>query len=481
MPKRELIIDSFAGGGGASLGIKLALGRCPDVAINHDEAAIAMHAANHPETLHYTEDVWKLSPRGVTKGKPVGLLWASPDCRHFSRAKGGKPVSKQVRSLAWVVVKWAAEVKPRVIILENVREFADWGPLVNGMPDKSRKGLTFKRWVGRLRNLGYHIEWRNLDAADFGVPTHRKRLFLVARRDGKPIEWPSPTHAKMGGVSLFGRVEPWRPAADCIDWSISCPSIFERKRPLADKTLRRIAMAVQRYVLENPTPFIVGVGGRAGQSPAVFIDDPIGTCTTKADKAVCIPRLLHLTHSGDRPSHGLGEPLPTIRVPGLGKPLGAVVSDGKHALAAACLARFNHGDKQWNSVAEPLGTVTSQGNKFGLVYAFLVKYFGTAIGSELSQPMHTVTAKHRFGLVTVEVASGRYENAIGLHIAGYGDFVLADIGLRMLTPRELARAQGFPEEYILTGSKSSQVARIGNSVCPVMAQKMVEANYSHAA
>jgi DNA (cytosine-5)-methyltransferase 1 len=228
----EIIVDSFAGGGGASTGIGLALGRPVDIAINHDPEAVALHTTNHRETEHYCEDVWKLVPRAVTRGRPVGLMWASPDCKHFSKAKGGKPVEKKVRGLAWVVIRWAQEVRPRVIILENVEEFQTWGPLnKQNLPDPTRRGRTFRRWISLLRRAGYVVEWRELRASDYGAPTSRKRLFIVARRDGEPIVWPEPTHGP-------GRAEPWRTAADCIDWSIPCPSIFGRRRPLAEATLR---------------------------------------------------------------------------------------------------------------------------------------------------------------------------------------------------------------------------------------------------
>ncbi|HWB00984.1 MAG TPA: DNA cytosine methyltransferase, partial [Pirellulales bacterium] len=359
LARNEIIVDSFAGGGGASLGILQALGRGPDVAINHDPGAIAMHAANHPETLHLSEDVWRVSPQSVLRickrrgrwqlppegwrewpaTKRVGLLWASPDCKHFSRAKGSKPVNKNIRSLAWVVCKWAAEVRPRVNILENVREFAEWGPVVPAwrcgacnwrgtegqavlartrrrcprceslklartdelIPDPDRKGLTFRRWVGRLKNLGYRVEWKNLNAADYGAPTHRRRLFLVARADGAPIVWPEPTHGdpkKLDALPLFDRLQPWRTAAECIDWSLPCPSIFDRKRPLAEATMRRIAMGIKRYVLETAEPFIVGVGGRMGQTPASSVDEPSNTVTAKNDRGIVVPVLASLAHGG---------------------------------------------------------------------------------------------------------------------------------------------------------------------------------------
>lgn len=626
---RELIVDCFAGGGGASTGIKDATGREPDVAINHDPLAIAMHKANHPKARHFTEDVWRVDPADVVGRRRVGLLWASPDCRHFSRAKGGKPVAKKIRALAWVVVRWALlprNKRPRVIILENVREFQDWGPLLpmwrcracqwrgtegqtalartrrrcpscnswrlaitqEEIPDPNRKGLTFKKFAGRLRSLGYQVGWKNLNAADFGAPTARRRLFLVARCDGLPIRWPEPTHAapdKVNDQPLFGELKPYRTAAEIIDWSLPCRSIFDRKKPLAEKTMRRIALGLKRYVLDNPQPFIVrcnhggdhfrgqsvdqplctltaardahglvvphlvGVGGpgysgkpravdrplgtiiqenhtaivaptliqagygeRDGQEPRVLnLGEPLGTVVAGGTKHALVAAMLTkfnkgvIGHGLDRPSstitavdhHGLvaanlvkfrgdsdgaslNDPLPTITSgAGAARPAGAAHAMG---IAAACLARFNHGDKQWNGMDEPLGTVTSQGNKFGLVYAFLVKYFGHTgtIGAKLTDPLHTITPKDRFGLVLVEVALGVFERAVAIYVPGVGPCIVADIGLRMLVPRELARGQGFPDSYVLLGSNSDQVAKIGNSVPPVLAQRMVEANYVSA-
>lgn len=590
MTNREITIDSFAGGGGASLGIKRALGRCPDVAINHDAAAIMMHAANHPKTKHYAKDVWTIHSREVTMGRDVGLMWCSPDCAHFSRAKGAKPVKKNIRSLAWVVCKWATEVQPRVIILENVREFEDWGPLIQQhrcdfvsraemgpamitcdwrgpqpekgrcprcdskvkpsindagnpvlIPDPTRKGHSFKRWAGRLRNLGYNVQWRILDAADFGAPTHRRRLFLIARNDGKPIVWPEATHGdpkKLDDSPLFAApLKPWRTAAECIDWNLPCPSIFDRKRPLADNTLRRIALGIKRYVLENPKPFIVQVTGKHGYgvvSPLVtrLAQEPLGTVVSKAEHLLVSPFLskYHGQKADESRCRPCDEAVNTLdtqnrfglvaatmvqigygeregqaaRAIDIEKPLGTVVAGGsKHAAVAAFLSRcahgedgrrgrgsqevtepaptvlgskdftcvaanlvhLNHGEKQWNGVDEPLRTATT-GNHAVLVYSFLTKYFGTSIGSSLIEPAPTATGKDRFGLVTVQVNGESY--------------VIVDIGMRMLSPRELARAQGFPDSYILTGSKSSQVARIGNSVCPVMAEVLVKANYRPA-
>jgi DNA (cytosine-5)-methyltransferase 1 len=538
---KELIIDSFAGGGGASLGIAWALGRGPDIAINHDADAIAMHEANHPSTAHVLEDVWRADLRKLVGRRKVGLLWASPDCKHFSRAKGGKPVEKSIRSLAWIVCKWADQVRPRMIALENVREFADWGPLVprwvcsecgwNGtegkavlmrvrrkcpccdskklkitndlIPCPARKGVTFKRFIGRLRSFGYRVEWRNLDAADFGSPTHRKRLFLIARCDGQPIEWPEPTHAspsKIDSMPLFGRFKPYRMAAECIDWSIPCPSIFDRKKPLAEKTLRRIALGIKRYVIDSAEPFIVPIelGTIVGsQKHAIVmpvisricqtgrgdcskpIDAPLSTIVSKAEHILIAPTLMTINHGLDksyesetsRSKRPDQTPVPTL------------TSKGHQAVVAAFLAK-HFGGMIGVEVNTPLPTTTGKGcqnqivaanlihlnhssnqptnNHAALVYSFLVKYFGTAIGSSLINPMPTTTGKDRFGLVTVVVNGEPY--------------IIVDIGMRMLTPRELARAQGFPDTYLLTGNKTSQVARIGNSVCPQVASAVVKVN-----
>jgi DNA (cytosine-5)-methyltransferase 1 len=289
----ELVIDLFAGGGGASTGIELALGRHVDIAVNHDAQAVNLHQANHPQTRHFVSDVFEVDPIAVTEGRPVGLLWASPDCKHFSKAKGGKPVSKRVRGLAWVVVKWAKLTKPRQIYLENVEEFKTWGPLaVDGRPCPERKGRTFQTWKRQLENLGYVVEHRELRACDYGAPTIRKRLYLIARCDGEPIVWPEPTHEK--------GLKPYRTAAECIDWSLACPSIFERVRPLAEATQRRIAHGVKRYVIDAAKPFIVPVTHQ-GDWRVHSIDDPLRTITTarRGELALASPTLIQ-TGYGER-------------------------------------------------------------------------------------------------------------------------------------------------------------------------------------
>jgi len=499
----EIIVDSFAGGGGASLGIELALGRSPDIAINHDAEAIAMHQANHPNTRHFCESVWDVSPRKATGGRPVGLAWFSPDCRHHSKAKGGKPVDKNIRGLAWVAVRWAAAVKPRMIIVENVEEFRFWGKLLpNNRPCPRSKGSEFRRWIGKLKTLGYHIEWRELKACDYGAPTTRKRLFIVARCDGQPIVWPEPTHGP-------GRELPYRTAAECIDWSIPCPSIFERERPLAENTLRRIARGLKRYVFDAPEPYLVSLAGKAkqyvvrightghGDSGKVRdIDEPLSTITSKAEHCLLAPTLIQ-TGYGERPGQA-------PRCLDLQQPLGTVVAGGaKHALVAAFIAKHyggnesssggtpltapldtitavdhhslvtahiqrDFGNSVGSSIDEPMPTITGSGNgKAALVQAFLIKYFGTGGDLSLGEPLHTITSRDRFGLVAVA----------RMHQ------LLTDIGMRMFASRELFRAQGFPDTYLIEVehkgkilTKTAQIRMCGNSVSPPCAAALVLAN-----
>lgn len=496
----ELVVDLFAGGGGASTGIEQAIGRPVDVAVDHDAQAVSLHEANHPQTRHYCSDVFEVDPETVTQGMPVGLLWASPDCKHFSKAKGGKPVSKKIRSLAWVVVKWAKRVRPRVIRLENVEEFQTWGPLgSDDRPCPVRKGETFALWKAQLQRLGYQVEHRELRACDYGAPTIRKRLFLVARCDGQPIVWPQPTHAKPDAKGKVPKgMKPWRTAAQCIDWSILAPSIFERDKPLADATCRRIAKGIMRYVIEAKTPFIVSLTHQGGADRVEGVDDPFRTVTgaNRGEKALCVPTLVQ-TGYGERPGQA-------SRVPGLDKPLGTVVAGQKHALVSAFLAKHYTG-VVGSDLADPVATVTSvdhhslvtatlvtidngssQGghgpvtdplkttvteNRHALVHAFLIKYYGTDQDPQLTEPLHTVTTRDRFGLVMV-----------------HGEpHAIADIGLRMLTPRELYRAQGFPDTYRIDRgaageplTKTAQVRMCGNSVCPPLARALVEANYVEA-
>jgi DNA (cytosine-5)-methyltransferase 1 len=465
----EMLVDSFAGGGGASTGIRMAMGREVDIAINHDPEAISLHTVNHPNAIHYCESVYKVDPVEATGGRPVGLFWASPDCRHFSKAKGGAPTSPRVRGLAWVVIKWAKRVAPRVIMLENVEEFSGWGPLgIDGRPCEARMGMTYRLWTNQLRGMGYQVESRVLRACDYGAPTSRKRLFVIARRDGQPIVWPMPTHGP-------GTGQPWRTAAECIDWSIEVPSIFGRDKPLADNTLARIAEGIRRYVVECADPFIVRIGQTGGGGHYTKpLDAPITTVTTKAEHCLVVPTLVQ-TGYGERPGQA-------PRVPGLDKPLGTVVAGGqKHALVAAFLSQNNTG-MVGHDCREPMSTIVGKGStqspitvSLGSpddhredVTAFLIRFYSSGgQWSRITDPTPTITTRDRMGLVTVH---GR-------------EYRIVDIGLRMLTPRELYRAQGFPEDYQIDVthegkrlSKAAQVRMCGNSVSPPIAAALVGAN-----
>lgn len=355
----EIIVDNFAGGGGASTGIELALGRRVDVAINHDPDAVAMHTANHPETEHYCESVWDVDPRTVKPGRPIGLLWLSPDCKHFSKAKGGKPVEKKIRGLAWVALRWAALRQPRVIMLENVEEFITWGPLVEDADGKirpcpKRKGREFNAFKNALQRHGYDVEWRELRACDYGAPTIRKRLFLIARRDGRPIVWPSPTHGNPKSEAVqSGRLKPWRTAAECIDWSLPTPSIFERAKPLADATCRRIAKGIMRYVVNSAEPFIVKYYGQKSISEfrGSGIDEPLHTQSTENRFALVAPVLTEHANASSPRCMPADEPLRTIC---------AQTKGGHHALIAPTLIQTGYGERKGQSprapgLANPLG------------------------------------------------------------------------------------------------------------------------------
>ena len=498
----ELVIDLFAGGGGASTGIELAIGRAVDIAINHDPEAVSLHQANHPQTMHYVSDVFEVDPLAVTSGRPVGLMWASPDCKHFSKAKGGKPVSKKIRSLAWVVIKWAKLVQPRVICLENVEEFQHWGPLNadTNMPCPLRKGRTFRAWKAQLQGLGYQVEHREMRACDYGAPTIRKRLFLVARRDGVAIDWPDATHGAPDSLPVKARkVLPWRTAAECIDWSIEAPSIFERTRPLADATCRRIAKGLVRYVIEAKEPFIVPLTHQGGDR-VESISEPMRTVTSanRGEKALVVPTIISMGH-GERPGQeprvpGIEKPHSTITAQGqhsalvtaflakhytgvigsaMPDPMGTVTSVDHHSLVSATMVTIDNQSSTGGSSAatEPLKTTTVE-NRHALVQAFLIKYYGSDQDPRLRDPLHTITTRDRFGLVTVHGQP----------------YAIVDIGLRMLAPRELYRAQGFPDSYRIDQgadgrplTKTAQVRMCGNSVCPPLARAIVAANYSDPA
>ena len=611
---REIIVDNFAGGGGASTGIEMAIGRSVDIAINHDPNAVAMHTTNHPDTLHYCESVYEVRPKIATAGRPVALAWFSPDCRHFSKAKGAKPVEKAIRGLAWVVLRWGLDVKPRVMKLENVEEFKTWGPLLAGemRPDPARAGETFEAFIGMLttgisadhpalaecceflnisldseeaarlvKGLGYAVEYRELRACDYGAPTIRKRFFMVMRCDGKPIVWPEPTHGDPKSPAVqAGKLAPWRTAAECIDWSIAAPSIFVRKKLLAENTLKRIARGIQRFVLDNPTPFIVkcnhtstrsGYDCFRGQS----LNEPLQTITKKHGYAIAVPHLTKFRTGAT--GQEVTEPLPTItagtskRPGGNGHALGMVEAaltpfiarqfgasvghtvdepsatvtaggGGKSQLVTPTLIQMGYGERPGQEprvlqLDNPLGTVTAGGNKFATVSAFLAKHYGgnyQGAGVGMDEPMHSVTTVDHHAAVTSHLVKLRGTcrdgqrtdqpmptiTAGGTHVGevktmlavdGYNEqraqqtleflreycgpdstglvtldgvvYRIVDIGMRMLQPHELYRAQGFPEWYIIDQdfrgvkyAKDKQVARCGNAVPPPFAEALVRAN-----
>lgn len=592
---RELFVDNFAGGGGASTGIEIAIGRSVDIAINHDPDAIAMHKANHPNTKHYCEDVWQVDPVEACGGHPVALAWFSPDCKHFSRAKGGKPVDKNIRGLAWVAVKWAYHVRPRVLMMENVPEIQTWGPLgEDSKPIKERSGETFEGFILALttgipadhpafhemcsaldiktdskmayalqQGLGYTIDYRTLKSCDYGAPTTRTRFYLIGRCDGKAIVWPKPTHGpKKADAVRSGKLLPYRTAAECIDWSIPAQSIFERDKPLAENTLRRIARGIQKFVIENPEPFIVQVNhsgdGFRGQS----IHDPLNTVTAKHGYGVVAPTIM--CNNTNNIGASADSPLPTVttgnrnflvapaivpvgygeregqlpRVNSVEEPLGTIVSSNKHYVVAPTLIQYHSETakdevrgqeldeplmtqdtsnryalsvahimknyaggyngagsaadapldtvtaKDHNSLVtahiltmrnnmdgqpadEPLTTISTSGAHHAEVQAFLVKYFSNGAAKSVDAPLDTVTTKDRFALVTIHGE----------------EYIITDIRMRMLQPRELFNAQGFPGDYIIETDangnpypKSKQVARCGNAVTPPVATALVRAN-----
>lgn len=554
---KELFVDNFAGGGGASTGIEMAIGRSVDIAINHDPDAIAMHKANHPHTKHYCEDVWQVDPVEACEGKPVALAWFSPDCKHFSRAKGGKPVDKNIRGLAWVAVKWALAVRPRILMLENVPEIRTWCPLgADNKPIKERTGETFRGFILALstglpewhpaykemcealsiepnseeakrlqKGLGYKVQYRTLKSCDYGAPTTRKRFYLIARCDGKRIVWAEPTHAPRDSEAVKqGLKLPYHTAAECIDWSIPAQSIFERKKPLAENTMRRIARGIQKFVIDNPEPFIVTVNhsgeGFRGQST----DEPLGTITAKNGYGVVTPTIMR--NNTNNVGASVETPLPTIttgnrnylvaptliqyhsetskdevRGQELGEPLMTVDAAPRYALSVAHIMKnYGGGYKGAGSAAdaplgtvtgidhnslvtahimtmrknmdgqpvdEPLSTVSCSGAHHAEVQAFLVKYFSTGAAKSVNEPLDTITAKDRFALVTIHGE----------------EYIITDIKMRMLQPRELFNAQGFPEDYIIDCDadghpypKTKQVARCGNAVTPQVPAALVKAN-----
>lgn len=455
-----MIIDCFAGGGGASTGIEAAMGKPCDIAVNHDPKAIAMHRANHPLTHHVTEDIFTADLKGLVEDRHVELMWASPDCTHHSRAKGGKPRESGLRMLPWSVHKHAKDLKPDIICMENVAEIQQWGPLdEEGRPIREKMGDEYRRFVDSMGELGYTFDCRELSACDFGAPTTRKRWYAVLRRDGNPIRWPEQTH---GGGMLF---EPYVPASACIDFSDTGTSIFDRKRPLADATCRRIARGLKKFVLDDPSPFLVqiGYGERKGQSPRInSIHEPLRTIVAGGCKqALCTPTLAKFY--GGVTGHRVDRPLGTI----------TTAYGGHYGLVSAFITKYYH-TTTGQSLSEPMHTITTSPGHFGLVSAFLMKYYGQGTGQSLNESLGTITTKDRFCLVTVEIDGEAY--------------AISDIHLRMLKPEELKRAQGFPKDYIIDryddGSpvpKTQQVKMIGNSVVPVMAESIVRANVKRRA
>lgn len=470
LEQHELIIDNFAGGGGASTGIELAIGRPVDIAINHDPDAIAMHKTNHPLTKHYCESVWDVDPVKVCDGRPVGLAWFSPDCKHFSKAAGGKPVEKKIRGLAWVTLRWAAMVRPRIIMLENVEEFVTWGPIADGRPCPKRKGKTFNSFVHQLRQHGYKVEWKQLIASDHACATIRKRFFLVARCDGQQISFPAPTHGNPKKQPVNGKVlKPWRTAAeDVIDWSIPCKSIFNRKRPLAEKTMQRIAKGIQKFVIDASEPFIAPSEARivpfitefanASSQRNMPADEPLRTiCAQVKGGHFALVSPVICRQFGNSVGHSIDSPLGTVTAGG----------GGKSQLVTSSMVKMR-GTNIGFPTDEPVHTITAGGNHIGEVRAFLMKYYGTGVGQTLNEPLHTIRTGDCFGLVMVKGEA----------------YQIIDIGMRMLEPHELFAAQSFPSDYIIdvdhTGkkySKAKQVARCGNSVPPLLAKALVMANY----
>ena len=570
----EIIVDNFAGGGGASTGIELASGRPVAIAINHDPDAILLHKTNHPYTTHLQASVWDVDPVEVCGGRPVGLAWFSPDCKHFSKAKGAALVDRKIRGLAWIALRWAAKVRPRVIMLENVEEFQTWGPVRKGKPVKSKAGQTFRKWKQQLSDLGYTIDHRELVAADYGAPTTRKRFVLVARCDGKPIRWPERTHAPRDSEEVkSGKCLPWRSAAEIIDWTIPGYSIFESKqkimeqygvkvvRPLAENTMRRVIRGVDKFTIRSGKPFIIQ---QKFNNQAQDISRPLTTVTAVGAHELCNPVMAPFTLSNTGGSTGAdaGNPVHTIRTAGgqvlasaslmsigqtgggdrirdVREPAPTTVSKQEACRVSANLIQY-HTEQSENvraaGLGAPINTVDAS-NRSGLTCANLGEYYGNGVPLDISEPMHTVTAHDREALTaahivefkgqdigqsvtaplrTITSSAGEFaecravlvksggsfghwpeirellnrhcgyalsEDEVILLLIGGVYYYIADITLRMLTPRELYNAMGFPQDYIIDHDymgnaygKTKQVARCGNAVCPPLAEAMVRAN-----
>lgn len=572
----DCFVDSFAGGGGASTGIEMATGHPVDVAINHNEAAIMMHRRNHPFTEHYIEDIWQVDPKTAVRGRHVRLAWFSPDCKHFSRAKGAALVDKKIRGLAWVVLKWAAAVRPDVIMLENVPEFTTWGPVRKGKPVKSKAGHTYQKWLSQLEALGYKVETNKLCAADYGAPTIRTRFHLIARCDGKSIVWPKRTHAPRDHVDVVrGKLEPWKSAAEIIDFSLPCPSIFASKaeikeqyginamRPLKENTLRRIARGLDKFVIKSAEPFIIQ---HKFDNTAQDIKNPVSTITAVGAHEVVNPIVTPYAicnNAGNAP-HGMDEPVPTVTTGGrnilvaptliqyhteqsakehrgqtidkpiqtvdaanryglsaaflseyygnaregvdLREPAQTITAKDRECLNAAWLTQYFSGEGHYHSTEEPLATITTM-EREGVTLAHLAHFKGKDKGQSCHDPLMTVTARDgQFADVRTTIVKWDGQTDLGywnevrkmlnqycgynladdeillLNIRGIWYFI-SDIGLRMLTPRELYDAMGFPHDYIIEKdingnqiTRADQVARCGNAVCPAVAEALVRAN-----
>lgn len=540
-----LIVDNFAGGGGASCGIELATGRPVNIAINHDPDAIAMHKANHPYTEHYQESVWDIDPKEICRGQPVGLAWFSPDCKHFSKAKGGKPVDKNIRGLAWIVLKWAGMVRPRVIILENVEEFQTWGPVRKGHPVKSKQGETFERWKNQLSALGYVIEHRELKACDYGAPTIRKRFFLIARCDGEPIMWPESTHGPADSSEVkSGKLKPYRTAAECIDFTLPCQSIFDRKKPLAVNTQRRIARGLDKFVIKKSKLFTVVCRNNESSSAPYLtkfqqhsrgqsIVNPFDTIRPGTTRFGLVAPALIQYHSetakADVRGQSLDKPIMTVDssprygmfIPYLSKyygtgentvdinhPMPTVTAKDRMSLSMPFLTQYYSGADHANTVCNPLQTITVQPRHY-LCKGYLTILRNNMDCRSVNEPLNTITTSGAHFAYT-KVYVKKYKPGCNLYNWGkvrellntYTDWNLADdevlifningveqfiydIGLRMLQPKELYKAQGFPDDYIIETDcngkdypKSKQVARCGNAVPPPFAKALVMANCS---
>ncbi|WP_107329178.1 DNA cytosine methyltransferase [Metapseudomonas otitidis] len=518
----EIVVDDFCGGGGGSSGLEAGLQKQVWLARNHNASAISMHQANHPHTLHLRTDVFNGDPRELVQGLRVGWYHLSPDCTHHSQAKGGQPRKKEIRNLAWIAHKWAGRVRPRIISLENVEQLLDWGGLIAKrdkatgrvikletyfkkgkektrqavagvgevvpverqylVPDPKQKGRIWAQFVDQLRAMGYVVEWRVLRACDFGAPTIRKRLFMIARCDGLPIHWPSPTHFE----NPESWQKPWRTAAECIDWANLGASIFGRKKPLVPATLRRIAKGIDRYVLGHANPFIVPIANWSAET-VQSVMEPLRTITAwpkGGSFAVASPVLAPLTHQGSDRINDPCKPLPTV----------TAANRGELAMFTAMLCQANGGKNTTpaHDMRRPVSTITVAGTQQQLVQTELVaNYCGLSPEQEAGalrvasflmhfystggqwgaadRPINTITTRDRIALVSV-VLHGR-------------TYVIVDIKMRMLTPRELYRAQGFPDDYVIDKghdgkplTRTEQVRMCGNSVSPPILAAIAAAN-----